>query len=154
MDVMAPPPISPEDMRAADVDRERVATRLSHAHAEGRLDLGEFDERVTAAWAARTVGELSTLVADLPDASLTASPTPPSSPPPTPAARRGNWLRLNHLQCGRRSPRVWVTLVVAFFVLRSLVALASGDVVDRWWIWLVVAVVIWARWVTSRRHQP
>lgn len=128
-------------MRAADVDRERVATRLSHAHAEGRLDLGEFDERVTAAWAARTVGELSTLVADLPDASLTASPTPPSSPPPTPAARRGNWLRLNHLQCGRGLPGVWVTLVVAFFV-------------DRWWIWLVVAVVICARWVTSRRHQP
>nr|WP_204263697.1 DUF1707 domain-containing protein [Geodermatophilus normandii] len=34
--------------------------------AEGRLDVTEFDERVRAAYAARTLGELADLIADLP----------------------------------------------------------------------------------------
>lgn len=53
-------------MRAADTDRERVAEQLRSAHAEGRLDLSEYDERIQQAWAARTYGELSALTADLP----------------------------------------------------------------------------------------
>ncbi|MGH4026689.1 MAG: DUF1707 SHOCT-like domain-containing protein, partial [Pseudonocardiaceae bacterium] len=55
-----------ERMRVADTDRERVAGRLQTAHAEGRLDLAEYDERVRQAWAARTYGELDRLTADLP----------------------------------------------------------------------------------------
>ena len=53
-------------MRAADSDRERVAEQLRVAHADGRLDLTEYDERVQQAWAARTYGELDVLTADLP----------------------------------------------------------------------------------------
>ncbi|MBO0875572.1 MAG: DUF1707 domain-containing protein, partial [Pseudonocardia sp.] len=40
------------ELRAADVDRERVAERLRRAQAEGRISLVEFDERVAGAYAA------------------------------------------------------------------------------------------------------
>lgn len=53
-------------LRASNVDRELVVERLHRAHAEGRLDLHELDERLAVAYAARTYGELEPLTADLP----------------------------------------------------------------------------------------
>ncbi|WP_329107158.1 DUF1707 domain-containing protein [Micromonospora sp. NBC_01699] len=55
------------DMRAADADRQLVAERLRLAVDEGRLDLYEYDERLRAAYAAKTYAELDGLVADLPE---------------------------------------------------------------------------------------
>ncbi|MEV6422631.1 DUF1707 domain-containing protein [Streptomyces sp. NPDC051662] len=61
------PPTNPSpDTRASDAERERVAERLREAMAEGRLDMEEFDERLEAAFTARTHGELAPLVRDLP----------------------------------------------------------------------------------------
>lgn len=54
------------DMRASDAERERIAERLRDAVAEGRLDMDEFEERLDAAYKARTHGELEPLVRDLP----------------------------------------------------------------------------------------
>lgn len=54
------------DMRASDAERERVAEVLRDAVAEGRLDMPEFEQRLDAAYAARTHGELAPLVRDLP----------------------------------------------------------------------------------------
>jgi hypothetical protein len=54
------------NLRAADADRERTAARLRESHAEGRLDLAEFQERLERCYAAKTVGELDELVRDLP----------------------------------------------------------------------------------------
>jgi hypothetical protein len=59
----------PPDLRASDADRERVAEVLRHAAGEGRLTVDELDERIDAAFAARTHGELEALTADLPAAS-------------------------------------------------------------------------------------
>ncbi|MGI5482589.1 DUF1707 SHOCT-like domain-containing protein [Streptomyces lavendofoliae] len=56
------------EMRASDAERERVAERLRNAYAEGRLDMGEFEERLDLAYKARTQGELVPLVRDLPEA--------------------------------------------------------------------------------------
>jgi len=53
-------------LRASDQDRETVAEVLRQAHAEGRLDYGELDERLTQAYAARTQGDLERLIFDLP----------------------------------------------------------------------------------------
>jgi hypothetical protein len=53
-------------MRAADSDRQFVADRLRGALNEGRLDLSEYDDRLKRAYAARTYGELDTLLHDLP----------------------------------------------------------------------------------------
>jgi hypothetical protein len=52
--------------RASDADRERFAQRLRQATAEGRLTSDEFEARLEAAYAARTVRQLDALVADLP----------------------------------------------------------------------------------------
>lgn len=54
------------NLRAADADRERVADRLRKSHAEGRLDLAEFQERLERCYEAKTLGDLSALVTDLP----------------------------------------------------------------------------------------
>ena len=53
-------------VRVSDAEREAIVDRLNDATAEGRLTLEEFSERVTAALAARTQGDLDALVADLP----------------------------------------------------------------------------------------
>jgi hypothetical protein len=54
------------DLRASDVERERVVAQLRDHAAEGRLDLAELDQRVERAYAARTRRELRELLADLP----------------------------------------------------------------------------------------
>lgn len=54
------------ELRASDADRERTAERLRVAAAEGRLSTDELEERLEAAFAARTDAELSELVGDLP----------------------------------------------------------------------------------------
>lgn len=60
----------PEDrnlgLRASDADREHIAQLLGRAFAEGRLSTEEHSERLEAAYAAKTLGELRPLVADLP----------------------------------------------------------------------------------------
>jgi len=63
-----PERIDHRELRAADADRERVAAVLREAAAEGRLDLGELDERLGQVYAAKTYGELEPLVRDLPAA--------------------------------------------------------------------------------------
>jgi len=53
-------------MLASHADRERAVDVLRAGYGEGRLEKPEFDRRVARAYAARTVGELALLVADLP----------------------------------------------------------------------------------------
>jgi hypothetical protein len=53
-------------LRASDADREYVAERLRDAAAEGRLLAEELEHRLEAALSARTYGELSAVVSDLP----------------------------------------------------------------------------------------
>ncbi|MGX1976222.1 DUF1707 SHOCT-like domain-containing protein [Streptomyces kronopolitis] len=62
------------ELRASDADRERVAEILRDAVAEGRLAMEEFDERLEAAYRARTYGELAPLTADLPAAAAAPAP--------------------------------------------------------------------------------
>lgn len=52
-------------LRASDSDREVVQQALAQAYAEGRLDREEHDERSSRAAAAKTLGELPAIVADL-----------------------------------------------------------------------------------------
>ncbi len=60
------PPDPTPPVRAADADREAVVARLQAAVGEGRLDLDEFGQRASAAYAAVTIAELEALVEDLP----------------------------------------------------------------------------------------
>ena len=70
-----------EDQRATHEDRDRVVDVLKLAAGDGRLTLEELDERVGAALTARTYGELTALVSDLPTArDIPAGP--PGAPGP------------------------------------------------------------------------
>jgi hypothetical protein len=53
-------------LRAADSDREQIADQLRTGHADGRLDLDEFQQRLESCYEAKTFGELGVLVSDLP----------------------------------------------------------------------------------------
>ena len=65
-DSAAQPPERRPALRASDADRERVVDILRRAAAdEGRLDLEELDERVSAAYTIRTLTELEALTLDL-----------------------------------------------------------------------------------------
>ncbi len=54
------------DLRVSDAERQAVVRRLERALRDGRLTIVEFDERVQAAYATRTRGELEDLTGDLP----------------------------------------------------------------------------------------
>lgn len=72
-----------DSIRASDVDREAVVTTLREAYTAGRLTLDEFDERMTAAYASKTWGDLRALTADLPVQPVLGTDLPgrqPSSP--------------------------------------------------------------------------
>ncbi len=60
-------------IRVGDAERERTVVALREHAAHGRLDVDELDERVQAAYGARTRGELSALVRDLPALAASAA---------------------------------------------------------------------------------
>jgi DUF1707 SHOCT-like domain len=62
---MSADPSSSPALRASDADRDRVIDVLRAAIGDGRLDPAEFDERLDAALAARTIEALAPLTADL-----------------------------------------------------------------------------------------
>ena len=62
---MSADPSSSPALRASDADRDRVIDVLRAAVGDGRLDPAEFDERLDAALAARTIEALAPLTADL-----------------------------------------------------------------------------------------
>jgi hypothetical protein len=72
------------EVRASDAEREGVVVRLREHGAAGRLDVAELEERIGAAYAARTRGDLAALLVDLP-----ALGRPVRPPGPTRVAPRG-----------------------------------------------------------------
>ncbi len=89
-------------MRASDADRDRYATVLQEAYAEGRLTRAEYDERIDAVLNAKTYADLQPLVADLPANNLPvpkpAAPLVPTTAPGPPMVavfsaveRKGVW---------------------------------------------------------------
>src|SRR5215475_13146180 len=63
-------------IRASDQDRDVVVAVLRDAYTAGRLTLEEFDERMSAAYASRTWGELRKLTEDLPSQPILGSDVP------------------------------------------------------------------------------
>jgi hypothetical protein len=76
-------------LRISDADRHRVAELLREAAGEGRLDIDELDERLEAAYSAKTYGDLVPLTADLPlgAAQHPFAGSPPGGVPGVPAHR-------------------------------------------------------------------
>lgn len=121
--------VARERLRAADADRERVAEQLRRAHAEGRLDLAEYDERVQAAWAARTYGDLAVITADLPEL-LPAPAAATTGPEPGPGIAA-------EVSDRRGAVRVWAFVSMLNLGIWAIVCLATTSWMYPWWIWVV-----------------
>ncbi len=80
--------MAPSDsLRVGDAEREAVAAELREHYAQGRLSMEDFNQRLDAAYAARTRGDLDKLISDLPHAKPAGTPLP--APPPG-SLRRGH----------------------------------------------------------------
>lgn len=66
----------PTSMRISDADRHKVAEVLREAAGQGRLDLDELDERLEAAFAAKTYADLVPITIDLHAAPTIGVPVP------------------------------------------------------------------------------
>ena len=119
------------ELRASDAERDVVATRLREAHAEGRLTVEEFSERLDAALAARTRGDLDALTRDLPPAPAPARRRPRTGDEAAPARRGGS--QPTGLQAAWG---VWAFAVLVNLVVWGVVSLADGRPVYFWPAWV------------------
>ncbi|SHE43334.1 DUF1707 SHOCT-like domain-containing protein [Streptoalloteichus hindustanus] len=124
-------PLHPDDIRASDIDRKLVQDRLHVAHAQGLIDLAEFDARVRTAWDAKTRGELGRVVADL--------PSPAAPRPAKPSSARVAMTVLT---------RIWLSVVAFNVAVWGLLVLSTGWAYP-WWIWFaapgaVLGVLWWS----------
>jgi hypothetical protein len=136
------------NMRVSDADRSEVADRLARHYSDGRLDQAEFDERVTRAMAAKTVGDLQGLFDDLPD-------LPGESRDGTPGddTARGPQVSPVYGRTVRRRPR-GVLRVALLAVLVLAAANIAGHLVLGWispiaWLVVIAAIVV----AVSRHHH-
>ncbi len=68
MSLLAPEP--PANVRCSDADRERTVTVLRNESVSGRLSPEELSTRLDKAFAAKTMGDLRALIADLPEGNI------------------------------------------------------------------------------------
>ena len=126
------------NLRASDAERERVAERLRKSHAEGRLDMSEFQDRLERCYEAKMIGELGDLVRDLPRYEEQRE------------RRASRWFR----------PWTWrlpplAPILIALIVL----AAATGNHIS--WLWIPLAFLVWRmtawrrrRWWRDARRGP
>ncbi|WP_410597765.1 DUF1707 domain-containing protein [Amycolatopsis sp. lyj-23] len=127
-------------IRAADADRERVATAVQTAGSEGRLTLDEVEERLSRVYAARFTDELGALTADLPR----PAPSPPGFPLSRAALRRHPALRVH----------LGVVAAVAVLLVVRWAVLGAGFFWPAFPLfWLGVSLLVHAR-VRSVRERP
>src|SRR5215469_13026026 len=98
-------------IRVSDQDRQSAVELFSEAYTVGRLSREELDERVTAAYSAKTHGELRDLTADL----------------PSPAAPIGHLSETVASRCApRRASRHLVSVIIWMFFALVLSAGLAG----------------------------
>jgi hypothetical protein len=117
-----------DGLRASDRQRDDAAAELREHFAAGRLTQEELDERVDAAYAARTEGELRALRSDLPP--LPATRTSATSEL---AQRRGELRRAMLQEVGG---------AFAPFVICTAIWAASGAQGSFWPVWLLLIPLI------------
>jgi Domain of unknown function (DUF1707) len=151
-------------MRASDADREKTGELLREHHAVGRLTAEEFSERLDQVYAAKTLGELDALLADLPAIDLYQPPS--ASIRPGPSARRPSRRRegpganldrsadngLARFGAGRMA---WAGVTAVAVLAWVGLAVASGGAA-AWLVWFLVIVipVAVAAAFSRRRSRP
>jgi len=111
------------ELRASDAERERVVAFLREHALLGRLTDDELEERIGLAYAAVTVGDLETLIADLPRAS-----SPRSRPAVArPSAPRPSAVRHHHHRHG--PPPALIGLGIGALLISGVGVAALGLIV-------------------------
>lgn len=139
--------MSHPEQRAGDLDRDRVAALLREAHAEGRLDVEELQQRLDATYRAKTFGDLAVLTDDLPQPAAAAplpAPRPAAEPAAQPSARQGL----------RAAWTAWTIAVSVNVVIWLLVSVSAGGPVYFWPMWVAGpwGAVLVALSLSSRRR--
>ena len=109
------------ETRASDAERSLVVDALYAHAAAGRLTVEEMSERTEAAIAARTLGDLRPLLADLPQAG-----EPPARVEPagwTPPWQRTRWAG-------------YVAVVAICVVVWAVTSITAGAALYFWPIWV------------------
>lgn len=128
-------PSRPGHERVTDHDRDRVASLVNTAFAEGLLDIDELDERLGHAYGARTAADLERVTADLP---------------------RG-WVRAQRQR--RRSERERRVAVAAYLRMMAFLVtvwLVIGLLAGAWYPWPVWPALGWGipLFLAWRAHAP
>jgi hypothetical protein len=130
-------------LRASDADRERTVQLLREHHAEGRLDMEEFHERLNAAYEAKTMGDLDEILADLPGIDLYRLPSAGLRPAPP---GTGGWLpsRRPNSSVARKAGQwaAWTATSAALALVWLTVGVISGGL--AWLPWFLLIVIPWA----------
>jgi Domain of unknown function (DUF1707) len=136
-------------LRASDADRERTVQLLREHHAEGRLDMEEFHERLNAAYEAKTIGDLDEILADLPGIDLyrlpsaALRPAPPGTGGWQPARRPGGSVVRQAGQWG-----AWTAASSVLVVTWLVVGAVSGGF--AWLPWFLLIIIPWAIAISRR----
>lgn len=137
-------------IRVSDAERQRVVSALSKNAADGRLTLEELEERVGAAYAAKTYADLEPLLRDLPEGQAAqvapswGGPSWAGRGPNVPGWRAPGWhYRDMRWQRGPwRRPRFsfyFRTVVLCWAIWAVSVATSGGHGLEGFWpIWLMV----------------
>jgi Domain of unknown function (DUF1707) len=132
-------------IRASDAERERTATRIREAAAEGRLTMAELEERLSSVYSATLRQELEPLVADLPEPSAATAAGAPRRVRPAP----------RELDRRDRVALAVHAALVAAFAAAVLVRWATTGMVFFWPVFPIFwALVIFAVHVQFRRYGP
>ena len=129
-----------EGMRVGDGDRQAVADQLRKALDEGRLDLGEYDERLQRVYAAKTFGDLDGLLDDLPGT------VPPQHSRIQPAASAAGAVP------APQAPRAAVNqfarwtgpyggVVLVSVAIWAITSMAAGHLTYFWPMWMLIPML-------------
>jgi hypothetical protein len=128
-------------MRVSDAERAEVADELSRHYSEGRLDEGEFSQRLDHVMTATTYRDLSGVLQDL----------PPLWPVPRSDRRARRADRSESSDRARRpsrAPGAGLKLALLIFLLILVVAvshIAYWAIAPFVWICLIVAIAVMVR---------
>jgi Domain of unknown function (DUF1707) len=131
------------NMRASDADRDRTASLLREHLAAGRLTPEEFSDRLDRAFGARTIGEIDSLLKDLPSIDLYRLPDAALTRRPRQADQSR---RSGHRTAWRAAWGVWFTVVLVCFVVWGL---SGGGYVWPLWVAGPWGAVLAGGWVTA-----
>ena len=123
-------PGSDPQMRASDADRDATVVILNKAFTDGRLSQAEHEQRMTAAYAAVTMGELTKLTSDLP----AISPPPPPGPPAV-SAHTPDEIRGQYKNSSIRAQWISWAGLSAFMIAIWLISAFSGDGFELYYFW-------------------